>query len=148
MPYKDKKVDREYKRKYYRGRGKADPEYFRRNNHAWRSNHPEAYMISRVRSRARKEGLPFNLEPADIHIPEYCPVFPELKLEFSVGRGIRPDNIPTLDRVIPALGYVKGNVAVISMRANRLKSDASAEELQRIVDWIKDVTKNSGSKSD
>jgi len=42
-----------------------------------------------------------------------------------------------LDRIIPALGYVKGNVDIISMRANRLKNDLSEEELSRILDYIR-----------
>ena len=140
MPYKDKKVDRAYKNAYYRGRRRADPDYSRNMQQSWRDKNPRQYMLTRVRARSRAEGIPFDLTVNDIVIPEYCPVFPHLKLEFSTGRGTRPDNIPTLDRIIPELGYVKGNVAVISMRANRLKSDASAEELQTIVNWIRNVT--------
>lgn len=43
------------------------------------------------------------------------------------------DNSPTLDRKNPTLGYTKGNVAVISHRANRLKSDSTIEELQTLL---------------
>lgn len=45
--------------------------------------------------------------------------------------------MPTLDRVIPSLGYVRGNVQVISMRANRLKQDASLDEVLAIADYIR-----------
>ena len=107
----------------------------------WRDKNPKRYMWTRARVRARAEGIPFSIAEDDFDIPEYCPIFPRLKLEFSNGRGSRPDNIPTLDKIIPALGYIPGNVAVISMRANRLKSDASAEELQSILDWIHEKTK-------
>ena len=37
-------------------------------------------------------------------------------------------------------GYIKGNVAWISGRANRIKYDASIEELRQIVDWMERVT--------
>jgi hypothetical protein len=41
-----------------------------------------------------------------------------------------------VDRINPALGYVPGNIAVISWRANNLKRDAAAAELRRIADWM------------
>lgn len=44
-------------------------------------------------------------------------------------------NSPTLDRIRPDLGYVKGNVIVISGRANRIKSDATIEELRDIASF-------------
>lgn len=46
------------------------------------------------------------------------------------------DNSPSLDKLIPDLGYVKGNVAVISWRANRFKSDGTLEEIRMIADWM------------
>ena len=39
------------------------------------------------------------------------------------------DNSPTLDKIIPSLGYVSGNIWIISHRANTIKSDASIDEL-------------------
>ena len=136
MPHKDKEVGREYRKHYYSRRRKEDPEYSRQMQQKWRDKNPKRYMWTHTRCRARAEGIPFSITEDDFDIPEYCPIFPHLKLEFSNGRKSRPDNIPTLDKIIPALGYVPGNVAVISMRANRLKSDASVEELQAILDWI------------
>lgn len=41
-----------------------------------------------------------------------------------------------MDRVIPELGYVKGNVEIISYRANRLKNDATYHELRAISLWL------------
>jgi len=140
MPYKDAIKARDYKRAYYKNRGLIDPDYYRKGQHTWRDKNPKKYILSRARGRAKIEGLPFEIEETDFEIPEYCPVFPELRLAFSVGRGTRPDNIPTLDKIIPSLGYVPGNVAIISMRANRLKSDASLLELERIVAWVKKET--------
>lgn len=136
MPHKDKEVGREYRKRYYSRRRSEDAEYSRKGQYDWRVKNPKKYLVSRARGRAKLEGLPFSITDADFEMPEYCPVFPWLKLEFSNGRGSRPDNIPTLDKIIPALGYVPGNVAIISMRANRLKSDATAEELQAILDWV------------
>lgn len=47
------------------------------------------------------------------------------------------DTQPTIDRIIPALGYVPGNIVVISHRANRMKSDGTAEEHERIAAWLR-----------
>lgn len=136
MPYKDLEVDRQYKRRYYKMRRDTDPEYSRKTQYDWRIKNPKAYILSRARGRAKVEGVPFSITVADFEIPEFCPIFPELKLEFSSGRGSRPDNIPSLDRIVPELGYVPGNVAVISFRANRLKSDASVKDLRRLLLWL------------
>ena len=57
------------------------------------------------------------------------------KLEFNV-----PKNSETsceVDRIVPELGYVEGNVVWLSHRANRIKDDATLEELERIVEWLK-----------
>ncbi len=141
MPHKDKEVAREYRRRYYSRRRKEDTEYSRQMQQRWRDKNPKRYMWTRARIRARAEDIPFSITEDDFDIPEYCPVFPNLKLEFSSGRGSRPDNIPTLDKIVPVLGYVPSNVAVISMRANRLKSDATLEELQAILDWVHEQTR-------
>jgi hypothetical protein len=47
----------------------------------------------------------------------------------------------SLDRIVPELGYVKGNIAVISNRANSLKSNATLEELERLCAWLKSVSR-------
>lgn len=95
----------------------------------WRKKNRAGVLLQNARGRARREGLPFNLALADITIPEVCPV---LGVPLQHGSKIL-DNSPTLDRIIPALGYTKGNVWVISNRANKLKSDASLEELEQLV---------------
>lgn len=66
-----------------------------------------------------------------------CPVF-GVAFERG-GQGSERDNSPSLDRIIPELGYVEGNVVWISNRANTLKRDASWEELQKIASWLKSI---------
>lgn len=46
-------------------------------------------------------------------------------------------NTPSIDRIIPALGYVIGNIALLCWRCNNLKRDATADELQQIADWMR-----------
>lgn len=49
-----------------------------------------------------------------------------------------PDS-PSLDRIKPELGYVKGNIRVISFKANSIKNDASIEELRQILQYMEDI---------
>jgi len=95
-------------------------------------------LINAARARAKKLGLPFALTVENITWPEFCPIL-GLRLDPTpcIGQGRKSDNRPTIDRVVPALGYVPGNVAVISWRANRLKSDARLQDLEAIVRWLK-----------
>lgn len=96
------------------------------------------YMIRSAKRRALLKGIPFDIDYTDIHIPEYCPLL-GIKLNKHIGEGGRIfDDSPSLDKIVPELGYIKGNVWVISDRANRIKSNASLEELQLIVNNLKD----------
>ena len=63
---------------------------------------------------------------------------PCIHIAGSKGKG--SVNSAHLDRFDPHKGYVKGNVAWISGRANRIKYDASLEELKQIVNWMERVT--------
>lgn len=90
---------------------------------------PRRRLVVLARHRAKAKGLPFALSHVDFDIPRFCPV---LGLVLRRGRGVASDNSPTLDRITPAAGYVRGNVIVVSNRANRLKGDASWSELIRL----------------
>lgn len=49
----------------------------------------------------------------------------------SSQRGGR-SNSPSLDRLVPSIGYVRGNVAVVSWKANRAKNNLTARELRHL----------------
>ena len=91
----------------------------------------EYKMLARAKSRAKKNNLAFNIELADIIIPERCPLL-GIKIESTEVRN-SPNN-PSLDKIIPEKGYIKGNVWVISNRANTLKNDATLTELKTLVE--------------
>lgn len=117
MPYKNAEDKKMYNRKYYR-------------------QNVVKILLHVARKRANKAGVDFNLTEEDILIPNECPV---LGIPIIVGQG--KDNSPSLDRHVPELGYTKGNVTVISMRANRIRNDSKVEELERILEYAKRVTK-------
>lgn len=92
-------------------------------------------MCNLARRRAREKGLPYNIYSEDIVVPEICPI---LKIPLFCGKGAQISNSPNLDRIIPKLGYVLGNIQVISHRANRIKYDATLEELKSIVQYVEE----------
>lgn len=98
---------------------------------------PEKIILAAAKSRAKKSSIPFNITLDDISIPEFCPVL-GLRLQPGGGRnegkfcGPSPSS-PSLDRIKPELGYTKGNVRVISNRANTLKSNATLNELSLVL---------------
>lgn len=92
----------------------------------------DKHLYDKCKARCKKDGITFNLTPDDIKIPNKCPVL-GIKLKPSI-KGISENN-PTIDRIIPSLGYVKGNIVVVSWRANRLKSNASFDEIRRLYEF-------------
>lgn len=94
---------------------------------------PEYYLFVNAKSRSKRYGIPFNLELSDIKIPQFCPV---LGIELKKGIGKVSDSSPTIDRLDNTKGYTKGNILVVSFKANRLKSNASVEELEKVYKWV------------
>jgi hypothetical protein len=94
--------------------------------------HRAAAMFHDAKKRAKRDGLSFEITREDIQIPDACPVF---GIAFTHTPGRRTDSSPSLDRINNSLGYVRGNVMVVSWLANRLKSDATIEQLRIVADF-------------
>lgn len=112
-----------------------NPSYAADMSAQWRREFPERRLLAGARWRAKNAELPFDLTEADIVIPALCPVL-NIPLVSQKGRAGPCDSSPSLDRLVPELGYVKGNVLVISQRANRAKSNLSLEELEAVASWL------------
>lgn len=83
-------------------------------------------IYQNCKTRAKRKGIPFNINIEDIVLPVRCPILkkrlkPNTKYAFSV------------DKIVPELGYVKGNVAVISTLANNMKANATYDEMKIFV---------------
>lgn len=63
-----------------------------------------------------------------------------MRLKRGKGRVKLPQS-PTLDRIDPKKGYVPGNVAVISDKANAIKSNANYRQIGEVYKWLKRLTK-------
>lgn len=113
----------------------------------WEKNHPEYWgewqsrnvpsrLCSIAKQRAKKRNVEFSITKDDVIVPEFCPIL-GIKLQMNNGSGSGgKDNSYSLDRIDPSKGYVKGNVQVISHKANSMKFTATKEELLKFAEWI------------
>ena len=90
-------------------------------------------LFEGAKRRAKLEGLPFSITIDDIVIPDVCPV---LGIPIQTGLPANSHNLPSLDKFIPELGYVPGNITVLSLRANSLKKNASIQEIEALLNWM------------
>lgn len=110
-------------------------DYIRRKNR----NPVHTYFIAK-RSECKQKNIPFDLTEEYLMSiwTEECPVF---GTPMKLGTGGRGDGYNShLDRLDPNKGYVMGNVAWISGRANRIKYNATVEDLRKIADWMERAT--------
>ena len=91
-------------------------------------------LYKNIKSRCKRMGREFSIELEDITIPEKCPVF-----GFDLKREDKQTWMcaPSVDRVDNSKGYIKGNVTVVSRRANIIKRDATLEELEQLFNYYK-----------
>jgi len=95
---------------------------------------PRRALFQHAKSRAQKLGVPITIRLDDIVIPTHCP---SLGIELKIGAGKFHDASPTIDRFKPELGYVPGNIAVISFRANTIKGIGTADEHEKVTAWMR-----------
>src|SRR3546814_10048203 len=100
-------------------------------------------MLKRAKARAKSHGFEFDISLSDIlPLPKVCPVF-GMPLRLAA----KPQDpwAYSLDRIDNTKGYVRGNVAVMSYKANRLKNDGTAEEHEIIAAWMRKQTANAAN---
>lgn len=121
---KSHKIQKLYKSRNYKNK---KLEYQKLRN----KEDPRKQMFSSARYRAKKFNLDFDINIDDIIIPSLCPLLeiPLFRKPYNQ-KGTFCKNSPSLDRIIPELGYIKGNIMVISMRANAMKYSATIDELK------------------
>lgn len=89
-------------------------------------------IYDRAKTRATRKGREFNIEVEDIVIPDVCLVFGVPLIEDT-------EYAPSIDRIDSSKGYVKGNIQIISRRANLLKNNATIEELENVINFLKET---------
>lgn len=86
-------------------------------------------IYSNAKKRSKKLNIDFNIDLTDIKIPKICPI---LGIELKLDNQKFEHNSPSIDRIDNSKGYIKGNIVIISDRANRMKRDSTFEEIERL----------------
>ena len=89
-------------------------------------------MLSSAKRRARQRGIEFSLKREHIIIPDCCPA---LGVKLRQGTLTSHDCAPSLDRIDSSKGYTPDNIKVISCRANRIKTNATVEEIRLVYEY-------------
>lgn len=127
MPYKNSEERLLYVKNHYL---KNREKYLEFSRIRFRESSQEKKLLISAKQRASKFSIPFNITIDDIVIPDLCPILKQPLIP-------KTRYAPSLDRLIPEKGYVKGNVWVISNKANSMKNDANKEDLERFSEWLK-----------
>lgn len=96
------------------------------------------YQARLKKAECKRKGLPYNITPDYLESiwTTHCPVFNKEFVRFDKTN----DYSPALDRMVPELGYVKGNLCYISARANRIKYDATVDEIRKVLAFMEGAT--------
>ena len=122
----------------YRDRCRED-----RTIKTWRDKNPKHFwvctQIYRTRVRAVEKKIPFDLtvEYVKSICPDKCPVF-ETPFNFIGNKHLIPES-PSIDRIDPAKGYVEGNIAIISAKANQIKSAYKFQDIYKVAAWLESI---------
>ena len=116
-----------------------------RFNKRYRVN-PIPQLIYGFRNRAKKQNVPFDLTIEDMKdlIKNAADVCPALGVKMEIAKLFANDNnySPSFDRIDPKKGYTKNNIVIVSTRANRIKSDATIDEIRKVADFYEKLLKD------
>lgn len=98
-------------------------------------------ILNGARYNARNRNIEFSLTVSDLIWPDVCPVL-GIKLNYGGSKGRNSPDSPSLDRTDHTLGYVKGNVVVMSWRANKIKTDVTNEEARLLLGYLNRIRSN------
>ena len=142
MPYEDP----EHRKKYYQKNKeyikKQSREYYHKNKEYYRKYKKENPWVRMTISAKRRTNLPFNITSE--YVKSIWPednTCPALNIKFKQGtEGSPVDSSPSLDRIIPKLGYIKGNVQIVSHLANKIMNNATPDQVMAVAKHYKKIT--------
>ena len=153
MPHKDlavkKKWKKEYNKKYYQENKESFSEYnkkykkenkdsIREKNREYVIKNPWVEMTTKAKTRTN---LPFNITSE--YVKSIWPednTCPALGIKFKQGIGGPIDSSPSLDRIIPELGYIKDNVQIVCFLTNKIMSSATPDQVMAVAKHYKKIT--------
>lgn len=111
-------------------------EYIKRKYKESYENEYTKWLWEGLKAKSKRKGIPFEISIKDIVIPKFCPV---LGIELKFNKGRSRDDSPSVDRIIPSIGYIPSNIIVVSCRTNRIKNDSTTEELLKIYNFYNNL---------
>jgi len=111
-----------------------DKEYMKERASIYREKNPLSVMLTTAKCRAKLKGLEFSIDISDLIMPDKCPIF---SIPLFKGKNNCCNNSPSLDRKDNSKGYIKGNVYIISNKANKFKRNFSIEEVESLLKYMK-----------
>ena len=105
---------------------------------------PIPQLYYNIKKRASLANVPFTLTKQDLKdllekTGDRCPVL-GIKFIKNADKNTR-DYSPSVDRIDPKKGYTKNNTIVISFLANRIKTDASLNDIKKVYDFYLKLNK-------
>lgn len=133
-------IEKEHRHKKIKENKPSPAEHCKKHSEKNKLN--DKYRLGRLLQQARIRAKSKNLE-CTLTIDDLIEAFPKDKkcpvfgIDLFWGEGSNRNNSPSLDRFDSSLGYTKDNVCIISWKANRIKSDATLEEIEAILYYMK-----------
>lgn len=108
-----------------------------RDNQMSSKNGHISLILSNTKHRAIKYNIPFDLtlEYLISIAPDSCPAL-GLTLGWCERNKTMQPHSPSLDKIDPNKGYVKGNVQWLSQLANTMKHNATNSQLISFANWV------------
>jgi acetyl-CoA carboxylase beta subunit len=108
------------------------------------SKNPIPQILSNAKIRSKEKNIFFDIDTEYLKsiFPKdnMCPV---LNIPFQMGylneNKKNRDQSPSLDRIVPEKGYVKGNLVFVCDLVNRVKSNSSMEILEKVLNFYKKI---------
>ena len=108
------------------------------------SKNPIPQILSNAKIRSKEKNIFFDIDTEYLKsiFPKdnMCPV---LNIPFQMGylneNKKNRDQSPSLDRIIPEKGYIKGNLVFVCDVVNRVKSNSSMEILEKVLNFYKKI---------
>lgn len=112
---------------------KANPDKVAKYQKKWEQTNRTYIMWKNSQRRARIQGVPHDFDWKTLVIPTHCPI---LGIPLFSKEKVTSDNSPSLDKIIPELGYIEGNIQIISLKANRWKNEMTLDDLKMLVAYM------------
>jgi len=94
----------------------------------------KSQCFTRKKQNAKYSKWGWDVKINDVVFPTHCPI---IGIELDWFAEYRADNSPSFNRIDPTKGYTPENTIICSWRANRIKNNGTAEEHEKIAEFIR-----------